>query len=157
MCVCLCVCACIQLCTEERSSKENHCFFLASRAMSVLYYLVVLCSYDLRFTHNALSSKNGNNKARYIYTHTHTHTRIRPHPTCSSAPLEFATSTFPSGFLKSKANWLRSRGEPLPSQNGSPNRIRAFEVCLPRCVDSEKTLGEFFPWTQKVILLPLGP
>ena len=43
--------------------------------MSELYYLVVLCSYDLRFTHNALSSKNGDNKARYIYTHTHTHTR----------------------------------------------------------------------------------
>ena len=57
VCVSVCVCACIQLCTEDRSSKKNHCYFLASRAMSELYHLVVLCSYDLRFTQNALSSK----------------------------------------------------------------------------------------------------
>ena len=54
MCVCLCVsvcaCACIQLRIEERSYEKNQCFFLASRAMSELYYLVVLCSPDLAFT-----------------------------------------------------------------------------------------------------------
>ena len=54
VCVCvsvsMCVCASIQLCIEERSYEKNHCFFLASTAMSELYYLVVLCSPDLMFT-----------------------------------------------------------------------------------------------------------